>query len=363
VETRLAGVQSELQRSATDLLVVGPSANLRYLVGYQATAVERLTVLLVTPSSAAMILPDFDDDEFRALTRFPGSVHPWADNRGPVMAVDEAFRVLGELPSGGRVLIDDELPYRFLRELEPRLGQAQLAPASELLGPMRMRKSADEVTCLEAAGDVVSRAMDRALDFIEPGQPEQVVAEEIRRFLIDLGAESADYVLVQAGDSSAAAHHVPGARQIHVGEPVLVDIAARVDGYFADTTQQVFIGHPSDEYCGAYEAVAAAHAEALRIARPGIEIEEIDTCSSDVLEQRGYPREARTGHGIGLDVHEPPYLVAGDHTVLEPGMVFTIEPGVYLPGRFGVRIEDTVLVRDRGVRALTTAGRPLVVKR
>lgn len=363
METRLASVQSELQKSATDLLVVGPSANLRYLLGYQATAVERLTVLLVTPSGAAMILPDFDDDEFRALTRFSGKTHPWADDHGPLMAVNEAFRALGDVPSSGRILIDDELPYRFLRELEPKLRQARLAPASELLGPMRMRKSPDEVTCLEAAGDVVSQAMDRALDFIEPGQSEQAVAEEIRRFLIDRGAESADYVLVQAGDSSAAAHHVPGGRQIHVGEPVLVDIAARVDGYFADTTQQVFIGTPPDEYCGAYEAVAAAHAEALRIARPGIEIREVDTCSSDVLEKHGFPREARTGHGIGLDVHEPPYLVAGDHTTLEPGMVFTIEPGVYLPGRFGVRVEDTVLVSDGGVRALTTAGRPLVVKR
>jgi Xaa-Pro aminopeptidase len=363
VQTRLASVQSELQKSATDLLVVGPTANLRYLLGYQATAVERLTVLLVTPSSAAMILPDFDDDEFRALTRFPGAVHPWADDHGPLMAVTEAFRALGEVPLGGRILIDDELPYRFLRELEPRIGRAQLAPASELLGPMRMRKSRDEVTCLEEAGDVVSRAMDRALDVIEPGQSEQAVAEEIRRFLIDKGADSADYILVQAGDASAAAHHVPSARQIHVGEPVLVDIAARVGGYFGDTTQQVFIGSPPDDYCLAYEAVVAAHAEALRIARPGIEIQDVDTCSSDVLEKHGFPRETRTGHGIGLDVHEPPYLVAGDHTMLEPGMVFTIEPGVYLPGRFGVRVEDTVVVSDRGVRALTTAGRPLVVKR
>jgi Xaa-Pro aminopeptidase len=155
---------------------------------------------------------------------------------------------------------------------------------------------------------------------------------------------------------------MPAARTISAGEPVLVDIAARVGGYFADTTQQVFVGSPPDEYRAAYEAVADAHAEALRSARPGVEIQDIDARSNDVLERHGYPRETRTGHGVGLDVHEPPFVVAGDRTVLEPGMVFTIEPGVYQQGRFGVRIEDTVLVSADGVRALTTATRPLMVK-
>jgi Xaa-Pro aminopeptidase len=362
VSERLATVQSALRQAETELLVVGPTANLRYLLGYQSTAVERLTVLLVAPSSAVMILPDFDEDEFRVLTRFAGDVQPWRDDQGPAMAVDRAFRALSAVSPGAHVLIDDELPYAFLNELQPRLDGARLAPAGGLLSAIRMRKSPDEVARLDAAGELVSRAMERAFDVIERGRSEQQVAEEVRRSLIEAGADSADYILVQAGDASAAPHHIPGPRQIRSGEPVLIDIAARAGGYFADTTQQVFVGSPPDEYWSAYEAVAAAHRAGLDSACPGIEIQAIDACSNDVLEEHGYARETRTGHGIGLDVHEPPFVVAGDRTVLEPGMAFTIEPGVYQPGRFGVRIEDTVVVTADGVRAVTTASRPLVVK-
>jgi Xaa-Pro aminopeptidase len=196
VATRLAQVQSELQRSAIELLVVGPTANLRYLLGYQATAVERLTVLLVTPSSAVMILPDFDELEFRTLTRFPGPVQPWRDDEGPGSAVERAFRDLGDISPVARTLIDDGLPYAFLNALGSRLDEARLAPAGELFGAIRMRKTPDEVAFLEAAGKVVSRAMDLALEVIESGQTEQWVAEQIRRFLIEAGAESADYILV-----------------------------------------------------------------------------------------------------------------------------------------------------------------------
>jgi Xaa-Pro aminopeptidase len=356
-------VQSELGKSATDLLVVGPTANLRYLLGYQATAVERLTVLLVTPSTAVMILPDFDEDEFRSLTRFSAHVEPWPDDQGPRLAVDGAFSALGGvLGPDARVLIDDELPYAFLNALERKLNGARLALAGTLLGAIRMRKSPDEVACMEAAGDVVRRALERAFDVIKSGRSEQQVAEDIRRFLVGAGADSADYILVQAGDASVAPHHTPGARQIRSDEPVLVDIAARVGGYFADITQQVFVGTPPDDYRAAYEAVSVAHREGLESTRPGIEIQEIDARCNDVLEKHGFSREKRTGHGIGLDVHEPPFVVAGDRTVLECGMAFTIEPGVYQPGRFGVRIEDTVLVTADGARALTAAARPLVVK-
>jgi Xaa-Pro aminopeptidase len=343
-------------------MVVGPTANLEYLLGYRATAVERLTVLLVTATNAAMILPEFDEPEFRELTRFPGTISPWPDDNGPSSAVAAAFESLGGAADDALVLIDDELPYRFLRELEPWFEHVRLRPAGEVLSALRMRKSLDEVTCMEAAGDIVSRAMDRALDVIEGGRTERWVAEQLRRFLMEAGADSADYILVQAGDASAAPHHMPSDRQIRTGEPVLVDIAARVGGYFADTTQQVFIGSPPDDYRAAYDAVAAAHREGVESARPGIEIQDIDARSNDVLQNHGFPRETRTGHGIGLDVHEPPFVMAGDRTVLEPGMAFTIEPGVYQQGRFGVRIEDTVLVSADGMRILTAAARPLVVK-
>jgi Xaa-Pro aminopeptidase len=360
--SRLDALQSEMRRTATALVIVGPTANLRYLLGYRATAVERLTVLLVAPHTSTMILPDFDEDEFQQLTGYPEDVHPWPDDKGPAQAVADAFDSLGGAPPDARMLIDDELPYRFLQELHPFLDGTRLGPASDVIAPMRMRKSTDEHASLAAAGDLVSGAIEHAFDIIEPGRSERWIAEQIRRHLVSNGAESTDYILVQAGAASAAPHHLPSDREVMHDEPILVDIAARVDGYFADTTQQVYVGTPSDRYHEAYDAVWSAQQEAVTAAVPGIEIQRLDAASNDVLEQRGFPRETRTGHGIGLDVHEPPYLVAGDTTPLAPGMTFTIEPGVYLPGEFGIRIEDTVFVDSNGIHTLTRASRPLVVK-
>jgi Xaa-Pro dipeptidase len=359
---RLGALQSELERSGTDLVVVAAGANLRYLLGYQATAVDRITVLLVSRSLAVMILPDFDEPEFLELTQFKGDVSPWPDNTGPSQAIEIAFDQLGSLPADPTVLIDDDLPFGFLKELLPWLGDRPLGRGSTLLAPMRMLKAPDEIASIAAAADLVSQAIAIGLGEIGTGRTERHVAEEIRRFLIGNGAESADYILVQAGEASAAPHHIASDRTIAAGEPVLIDIAARVDGYFADITQQAFVGPPPDDYLAAYDAVAEAHREAIAATRPGITIQEIDVCANDALERHGFPRDTRTGHGLGLDVHEPPSIVQGNNIQVTQGMVFTIEPGIYISGRFGVRIEDTVVVESGGARPLTAAARPLVVK-
>jgi Xaa-Pro aminopeptidase len=363
VSDRLGALRKAMAETGTDLVVVGPSANLRYLLGYRALAGDRITTLLVTSSSAVMLMPDFDVDEFVAATGHE-QVVPWSDKVGPGPAVAEAFGRLDGLPEDPVSLVDDELPFAFLTHLRDRLGTRSAGLASELFGGLRLVKTPEEAEKIARAGELVSVGVDVALAAAEPGMTELQLAATIDAALRAGGAETVDYVLVAGGPGSAAPHHQASARTLREGEPVLVDIAGRLDGYFADITQQAFLGEPSDEYLHAYETVRAAQEAGVAAARVGATAHDVDRVATQVIVDAGLGEWSgpRTGHGLGLDVHEPPSVVEGDRTELEPGVVVTVEPGVYIPGRFGIRIEDTVLVTDDGPRRLTRGSRPLAVK-
>jgi Xaa-Pro aminopeptidase len=352
-----------MREAGTDLVVVGPTASMRYLLGYRALAGDRITTLLVTSSSAVMLMPDFDVDEFLAATGHEDVV-PWSDKLGPAPAVATAFDRLEDLPEDPVSLVDDELPFAFLVHLRDRLGTTAPRPAGGLLGALRLIKAPEEAEKIARAGELVSVGVDVALAAAEPGMTELQLAATIDAALRAGGAETVDYVLVAGGPGSAAPHHQAGQRTLRAGEPVLVDIAGRLDGYFADITQQVFLGEPSSEYLHAYETVHAAQAAGVAAAWPGATAHDVDRAATQAIVDAGLGEWSgpRTGHGLGLDVHEPPSVVEGDHTELRPGVVITVEPGVYLPGRFGIRIEDTVLVTAEGPKRLTRGSRPLTVK-
>lgn len=360
---RLAALQTAMAERDVDLVVVGPSANLRYLLGYRPLAGDRITTLLVTRASAAMLLPDFDVDEFVEATGHE-QVVPWSDKLGPAPAVTAAFAQLEDLPADPAALVDDELPFAFLIHLRDRLGGAAPGLASELLGPLRLIKTPAEQEKIAVAGELVSLGIDVALAAAEPGITEQQLAAKIDAAMGAGGAETVDYLLVASGPGSAAPHHQAGDRPLREGEPVLVDIAGRVDGYVADITQQVFLGDPPPDYARTYETVRAAQEAGVEAARAGATAHEVDHAATQVIIDSGLGEWSgpRTGHGLGLDVHEPPSVVQGDRTELRPGMVITVEPGVYLPGRFGIRIEDTVVVTESGPKRLTRGSRPLSAK-
>lgn len=358
---RLKALQQAMDAHGSDLVLVGPTANMRYLTGYRAMAVERITVLLVTRDAVAMVLPDFDAGEFRDATGLE-AVFEWADKHGPSEAIDEAFRSLG-LDGTVSAAVDDELRFDFFTHLRGRLA-GDPRRASELLGPLRLSKTSAEQATIRRAGELVSHGIDVALERARPGMTELELKRAIEDALWDGGAESADFVLVQAGANSAVGHHNADETLLREGEPVLVDIAARVDGYYADITQQVFLGTPPPEYVRTYEIVAAAQEQGVRAARSGASAASVHRAAAGVIEAAGFGESTgpRTGHGIGLDVHEPPSVVDGDETELVPGTVITVEPGVYLPGRFGVRIEDTVIVTDGDAQRVTRGARPLFAK-
>jgi len=359
---RVEALQAKLHESGTDLVVVGPTSNMRYLTGYRAMAVERITVLLVAPNGVAMVIPYFDAGEFKDATGLD-SVFEWNDKQGPREAIEQAFRALGLSSGGTAAAVDDELRFDFLTQLrgyfanEPRR-------ASELLAPMRLSKTADEQERIRRAGRLMSLGIDTAFDHARPGMTEIELKRMIENALWDQGAESVDFVLVQAGANSAVGHHEGDETKLREGEPVLIDIAARVDGYFADVTQQVFFGSPPHEYIEAYEVVAAAQEVGVQAARVGATAGDVDRATRTVIDTAGLGQwhGPRTGHGIGLDVHEPPSVIDGDETELVPGAVITVEPGVYIPGKFGIRIEDTVIVTNEGAERVTRGARALFSK-
>jgi Xaa-Pro aminopeptidase len=354
---RVAILQGEMAARGVGVCVIGPSENLRYLLGYDATAVERLTVLVVSPTEAAMILPDFDAAEFAAVEGRPAVV-TWNDRYGPVGAVEEAFVRLGLVD--GAALVDDELPFAFFAHIRDRMG-ARPEPAAAILSELRARKSPEELEMISRTGELVSRGIDLAVEIAEPGMTEKELKRRIEALMWDGGADSVDFVLVQAGANAASGHHQADDTVLRAGEPVLVDIAVRLDGYFADITQQVFLGDVPDDYREHYELVREAQEAGVQAAVVGATAHQVDAVASRAIVDAGLGdfTGPRTGHGIGVGVHEAPSVVEGNHTELVAGMVLTVEPGVYFPGRYGIRIEDTVAITDDGPQRLTRGAREL----
>ena len=359
VINRVELLQREMAARGVGVCVIGPSENLRYLLGYDAMALERLTALVVSQTGAAMILPELDAAEFAAVDGRPAAL-AWNDRAGPAGAVEEAFARVGSVD--GAALVDDELPFAFFAQLRDRLGRPE--PASGLLGELRMGKSAEELELVARTGELVSRGIDLALEVAEPRMTEKELKRRIEELLWEGGADSVDFVLVQAGANAASGHHNADDTVLHSGEPVLVDIAVRAAGYFADITQQVFLGDPPEEYRAHYALVQRAQEAGVRAAVVGATAHDVDSAASRPIVDAGLAdfTGPRTGHGIGVGVHEPPSVIAGNHTELVAGMVITVEPGVYLPGRYGIRIEDTVAITDDGPRRLTRGARELAVK-
>ena len=356
----LRNIREAMERARADLVVIGPSANLRYAIGFDALAVDRITCLLVTASSAVMILPDFDVAEFVQATGFH-EVAPWSDKRGPIGPVSDAFERLDGLGPNPSVLIDETLPFAFANILRPHLGPRPAELADDLFASLRMVKTPEEIELLASAGEVASVGIDFALEAAKPGMTELQLQAATDQALRAAGAEQVLVVLIAAGAGASSPHHQAGRRVINSGEAVLIDHGVRVDGYYGDITQQVFLGKPTDEYRRVYATVFEAQEAGFQAALVGASPHDVDHAASRVINAAGYGEwnGPRTGHGIGLDIHEAPSVVEGNHVPMAEGTVITVEPGVYIPGKFGIRIEDMVAVTASGPRRLTRGSRPL----
>jgi len=356
---RLARAAAAAAADRLDAVVVAPSPDLSYLLGYDPLPLPRPTLLVVRPDrDPVLLVPELE----RALARDAGAseiadVSTWMDGADPYAA---AARLL---PAAGRIGLSDRIWGKHVLGLQAAAPALGWASASSVLGPLRARKDPDEIDALRRAGAAADATFAdiRGLPFA--GRSESEVAADLRRLLVEHGHDTAEFAIVGSGPNGASPHHEPGDRVIGEGDPVVLDFGGSLDGYTSDTTRTVVVGDPPDGFEDVFALVHEAQERAVRAVRPGIEIQEIDRVARRVIDAGGFGDRFlhRTGHGIGREVHEPPYAVEGDATILEPGMAFSVEPGIYLEGRFGVRIEDIVAVTDDGVERLNRSTRDVTI--
>jgi Xaa-Pro aminopeptidase len=348
-----------MEEAGLDLIALGPTENLHYLLGFTPPGDERLTMLLVSPNTVRFVVPALNADQIAAHTDL--ELTRWADADGPAAALRHA---LSATPAPRRVAVDGLMRAAFLLDLQGLVSPQETVEAGVLLTSMRERKSADEIEALLEAAAQADQAMQVGIDACRPGVTEAQVAWAIEGAFREAGAETVAFNVVASGPNSAFPHHHTGQRVLQEGDAVVIDIGSSLNGYKSDITRTIHLGKPSEEFLKVYRAVYEANQRGREAVRPGVPCQEVDAVTRGVLEKRGYGEYFihRTGHGLGLEVHEPPWIMAGNAAPLAEGMVFSVEPGVYIPGKFGVRIEDIVVVTPSGARTLTGFDRELIVK-
>ena len=356
---RMARARRETAASELDALVISPSPDLAYLTGFDPMPLERPTLLVLRPDrEAAMLVPALE----RAIAAAsPVGEHielvPWNDG-------DDPYEAAASLLAGAaHVAVADRLWSSHLLGLQRVLPGTGFTAAGPVMGRLRAVKDQHELEALRRAGRAADETFRQVLEMSFQGRSEEDVAHDLAERLVHNGHTRAAFTIVASGPNAASPHHEPGGRTILPRDAVVMDFGGEIAGYFSDITRTVIVVEPPDGFEPAYDVVREAQAAAVEAVRPGIETQELDRVARSTIEAAGYGDRFihRTGHGIGLEVHEPPYLVEGDRTVLEPGMTFSVEPGVYLDGRFGIRIEDIVAVTDDGVERLNRSTRDLHV--
>jgi Xaa-Pro aminopeptidase len=358
-EHRCIAIQEMMRAKKVDAVVVGPTTHMKYLLGGVPHPDERICVLLVSQDSVQMIAPKLNEEQIRSFTDIPLLL--WEDDEGPGHALESSIVGKGKW---GTVAVDGTMRADFLLAILGKRSFDRVIAADELIGSMRVKKSQEEIEALREAAQQADRAMEYAVKACVPGITERGLAWEIESFFRKDGAEQVMFTLVAAGPNGARPHHESGENRIEKGMGIIIDIGASLRGYKSDITRVVCLGHPEGEYRKLYDIVREANERGREAVHPGATSGEVDAVCRDFISESGYGDWFihRTGHGIGLSIHELPWIMRGSDFELEAGMTFSIEPGIYIPGRFGVRVEDIVAVSDSGCETLTGFGHDLIIK-
>ncbi|MEO7442170.1 MAG: Xaa-Pro peptidase family protein [Acidimicrobiales bacterium] len=356
---RMARVRARLSDLGQDVALLSLGADLPWLTGYRAMPLERLTMLVLpTDGEATLVVPRLEAPRVELI---PGlfSLRPWDETEDPVALVAD---LVGRRR---RLAVSDRTWATFVLQLQARLPEAGWLAASVVTGPLRAVKDRDEVAALRRASDAADRVAARlqAGDIALIGRTEAQVSAELGRRLLAEGHDAVNFAIVGSGPNSASPHHEPGPRVIGPGEAVVCDFGGTLDGYCSDITRTVFTGPPPPEFRHLYSVLQRAQAAAVEAAVVGTPCEDVDGVARRLIEAGGYGPHFihRTGHGIGMEEHEDPYLVGGNCQALVAGHAFSVEPGIYLEGRWGARIEDIVVATEAGPEPLNTVTHDLAV--
>jgi D-alanyl-D-alanine dipeptidase len=340
-------------------LLVAPGPDLVWLTGYAPPAVtERLTLLVLAAGrDPVLVVPTLEAADARHAVGAALTVRDWTDGEDPYAATAAL------LDGSGRHGIGDSTWALHLLGLQKALPGTSYAALTEALPMLRAVKDAAELDLLAAAAAAADRAFEEIREVAFAGRRESDVAADLAGLLRRFGHSQVDFTIVASGPNGADPHHEAGDRVIERGDMVVLDFGGLKDGYGSDTSRTVHVGEPTPEERRVHAVVREAQQAGYEAVRPGAACQEVDRAARAVIADAGYGEYFihRTGHGIGVTTHEPPYMIEGEEQPLVPGMCFSVEPGIYLPGRFGVRVEDIVTVTEDGGRRLNTTTREMVI--
>jgi Xaa-Pro aminopeptidase len=359
--SRLAAVREAAAKAGVDALLLTPGPDLRYVTGYEALPLERLTCLVVPAEGESfLVVPRLELPAAQAspAARLGVEFLPWDETDDPYAIV------AARLGSPATVGLADRMWAMASLRFRAAMPEAAQVLAGGVLRELRMRKSAAEVAALRAAGAAIDAVHRQVPGLLRAGRTEREVGRDIHDAILAAGHSTVDFVIVASGPNGASPHHEVSDRVIGAGEPVVVDIGGQMpDGYCSDSTRTYCVGEPPADFAAYYEVLRVAQEAACLAVRPGVPCEAIDAAAREVIEEAGYGQYFihRTGHGIGVETHEEPYIVAGNTEPMEAGFAFSVEPGIYLPGRHGSRIEDIVVCTATGGERLNDTTRQLVI--
>jgi D-alanyl-D-alanine dipeptidase len=360
---RLDRARARMQELGVDVLLLSTGPDLPYLTGYEAMPLERLTMLVVPAdpdAEAVLVIPTL---EAPRVARQPEAfdLFSWDETDDPIEIV--AGLVAGIAPDAASAAIGDHTWARFVLDLQRALPDVAFRRATDVTGPLRVVKDAAEIAALRAAAAVVDDVARVMRDRPFAGRSELEVHRELVERMLDGGHERANFAIVAAADNAASPHHDPGERVIERGDVVLCDFGGTMHGYCSDITRMYVVGDVDPEVRDVYDVLVTAQEAGVRAATVGTSCAAVDAAARAVIDDAGFGEYFvhRTGHGIGTEAHEDPYVVAGNHTPLVPGHAFSVEPGIYLPGRFGLRLEDIVVATESGPERLNHAARDLAI--
>jgi Xaa-Pro aminopeptidase len=361
---RLVRARNATQAAGLDALLVTPSPDLRYLLGIAKESHERLTCLVLpADGDPVLVVPTLERPglDGAPVLELGLEIAEWPDGDDPYALVADLLRKSGS--SLARAAVGDAMPAAHVLRLRAALPACEQELASTVLRQLRMRKDSAEIEALSAAGQAIDRVHARMGEWLRVGRTEAQVGADVTAAIVAEGHTAAAFVIVGSGPHSASPHHDVSDRVMQRGDIVVVDIGGPTpEGYFSDCTRTYSLGEPADaDVAGCYAVLQAAQDAAVGAVAAGVTAEQVDAAARVPITDAGFGERFihRTGHGIGLEVHEEPYIVAGNDLKLEPGMAFSIEPGIYLPGRWGARIEDIVVVTENGARRLNHRPRGL----
>ncbi|WP_319411754.1 Xaa-Pro peptidase family protein [uncultured Cohaesibacter sp.] len=358
-DDRLTRLRARMAEVGTDLVAVGPTSNMAWLAGVSAHGDERPVMVLVTKDHAAFLMPALNQDSVRQHTDLP--FFCWADADGPQGALNEMLASFGMNKASLSVAVDEAMRADFALLLLDALSNSKRQFLGDTLGYLRCRKDESEFAQLKENAVLTDACITKAFASLKASMSELDVVRFIDDFFASHGAVT-EFASVCFGANGAFPHHDSGETKLVEGMAVMIDLGCRKGGYPSDMTRSGYFGTPPEGYEAIAHVVEDAVKAALAAARPGVKASTIDDAARSTIAKAGYGDKFlhRTGHGLGIDIHEHPYMSASSETILEEGMVFSIEPGIYLAGKFGVRLEDIVIMREHGPEILSDKTRSLI---